>query len=332
MCYFPSIHTSGMPSGVYLSIYLLTILTGFPTNLLALYALIKKLKTKATPNCVLLLNLTVSDLCFLAFLPFKVAEAVAGQWPLPAPLCPLSGLFYFSTIYSSTLFLTAVSVERYLGVAYPIHYKLRRHSAYAAVASLGLWACSFAHCSIVYITEFQPYNNTEPDNGSHKNCYKNFTDVQLAILLPVRLELGIVLFLVPSLLTCFCYFGFMRIVISSPHIRRSKKQRAVGLVSATLAVFIVCFSPYNISHVVGFIQWEDPRWRDEALLLSTFNASLDPVIFYFSSSAVQRSCWGFLTRVERVCALPSVIRKVFYRESEKLGRAGPQEAVCCSRL
>ncbi|KAF7236500.1 Free fatty acid receptor 2 [Varanus komodoensis] len=317
--------------GTYLSIYLLTILTGFPTNLLALRALIQKIKTNATPNSVLLLNLTLSDLCFLAFLPFKVAEEISGGWTLPTFLCPLSGLVYFSTIYSSTLFLTAVSVERYLGVAYPIHYQLKRHSAYAVVASLGLWACSFAHCSIVYITEFQRDNYSLPSNHSSV-CYDNFTKEQLSILLPVRLELGVVLFLVPSLITCFCYFGFIRIVISSPHICRSKKQRAVGLVAATLSVFIICFSPYNVSHVVGFIQWENPEWRDQALLPSTFNASLDPIIFYFSSSAVQRSCWDFLTRIERIYVLPSLIRKLFCRDTETLGRAGPQELVTCSLL
>nr|XP_056703503.1 free fatty acid receptor 3-like [Euleptes europaea] len=313
--------------GLYLSIYLLTIITGFPTNLLALCALIKKLRTKATPNCVLLLNLTLSDLCFLSFLPIKAAEAIVGHWPLPQVLCPLSGLLYFSTIYSTTLFLTAVSVERYLGVAYPIQYKLRRHSAYAAVASLGLWACSFAHCSIVFITELHPANYSLPNV-----CYDNFTDGQRDLLLPARLELGIVLFLFPSLITFFCYCGFMRIVISSPHICRSKKRRAVGLVAATLAVFIICFSPYNVSHFVGFIQWKNPGWRDKALLLSTFNASLDPIIFYFSSTAVQNSCRGFLAQVKRACTLPPLVQKLFCKETEKLRKVSTREPVCCSKL
>ncbi|KAJ6663474.1 hypothetical protein lerEdw1_009553 [Lerista edwardsae] len=313
---------------LYLAIYLLTILTGFPTNLLALSALIQKLRTKATPNCVLLLNLTLSDLCFLAFLPFKVAEAIVGYWPLPSALCPLSGFFYFTTIYSSTLFLTAVSVERYLGVAYPIQYKLRRHSAYAAVASLGLWACSFAHCSIVVITELQREQSLLPN----ATCYTDFDEVQRRILLPFRLELGIVLFLVPSLITFFCYMAFMRIVISSPHICKSKKRRAVGLVGATLAVFVICFSPYNISHVVGFIIWKSPPWRDEALLFSTLNPSLDPIIFYFSSSAVQRSCWRFLRQLGQVCTLPSVVQKLFCKGSEKQEKMESSPQVSCSRL
>ncbi|XP_020670126.2 free fatty acid receptor 3 [Pogona vitticeps] len=314
--------------GLYLAIYVLTILTGFPTNLLALYALIQKLKTKATPNTILLLNLTLSDLCFLAFLPFKISEDVSGHWSLPNYLCPLSGLFYFSSIYSTTLFLTALSVERYLGVAYPVRYRLKRHLPYVVVASFGLWVCSFAHCSIVYITEFYPGNYSLINNS----CYKNFTKDQLAILLPVRLELGIVLFLVPSLITCFCYFGFMRIVITSAHIRRSKKQRAVGLVAATLAVFIICFSPYNVSHVYGFIQGDSPDWREEALLPSTFNASFDPFIFYFSSSAVQHSCWSFLTRIEQLFTLPPFIRKLFCPRTQKMGRTRSPELVSCSKL
>ncbi|XP_075763179.1 free fatty acid receptor 3-like [Pelodiscus sinensis] len=318
---------------LYLSIYLLTLLTGFPTNLLALHALIRKLRRKATPNCILLLNLTLSDLCFLAFLPFKVAEAVAGCWPLPAFLCPLSGLFYFSSIYSSTLFLTAVSVERYLAAAYPLRYKLRRRPAYAALASLGLWLCSLAHCSIVYVTELQPASEPANTTGA---CYDNFTPIQLRVLLPARLELGIVLFLVPSLLTSFCYCGFMWAVVSSPHISREKKQRAVGLVAATLAVFIICFTPYNVSHVVGFFQRANPAWRDKALLLSTFNASLDPIIFYFSSSAVQHSCCKFLARLWAVCAMPPLARKVLCRRTERLAPGGPQDQdrgqIYCSKL
>ncbi|XP_067317474.1 free fatty acid receptor 3-like [Anolis sagrei] len=316
----------------YLSIYVLAILTGLPTNLLALHALVKKLRTKATPNSILLFNLTLSDLIFLAFLPFKVSEQFVGHWALPLFLCPLSGLLYFSTIYTSTLFLTAVSVERYLGVAYPIHYRLRRHLVYVVVASLSLWTCCFGHCSIVYITEFHPYNFSPPVNFSNDLCYRNFTNEQLTILLPVRLELGIVLFLVPSLITCFCYFSFMRIVISSAHIRKSKKQRAVGLVAATLAIFIICFSPYNISHVVGFIKWESPEWRDEALIPSTFSASLDPIIFYFSSSAVQRSCWNFLSWAKRIFTLPSLIHKVFFGKTPSLRRPSPQESICSSKL
>ncbi|XP_041081832.1 free fatty acid receptor 2-like [Polyodon spathula] len=276
-----------------LTVYIVTLLTGWPSNLLALHAFYQKLRRKPTPGTIFLFNLTLSDLFFLTFLPFKTIEAAAGNiWSLPAYLCPLSGLFHYSTIYSSILFLTAVSVDRYLGVAFPFCYKMHRKPSYALAVSLFLWVCAFTHCSIVYITELRRDWSEAATNLSV--CYDNFTPQQLAVLLPVRLELGIILFCVPLLITCFCYCSFTWIVMSSAHLHKEKKRRAVGLVLATLAVFLICFTPYNVSHIVGYIQGSSPGWRDEALLFSTFNACLDPIIFYFSSTAVQQSCWTCL--------------------------------------
>ncbi|XP_075047402.1 free fatty acid receptor 2-like [Mixophyes fleayi] len=300
---------------MYLTIYIVTIVTGFPANLLALHALIRKLRIKATPNAILLFNLTISDLSFLTFLPFKVTEVLQGQWSMPSFLCPLSGLFYFSTIYSSTLFLTAVSVERYLGVAFPLKYKLYRKPSYAAAVSGFLWVCSFAHCSIVYVTEYHQASNA----SSRIVCYDNFTEKQMEVLLPFRLELGLVLFCFPFLITCFCYGSFIRILVSSPHIHRVKKQRAIGLVLTTLGVFAICFAPYNVSHLVGFVQKKNLSWREKALLLSTFNASLDPIIFYFSSTAVQHSCKCCLMRLN-ICHPNPTLHMIMEMQNGKLGQ------------
>lgn len=284
---------TGEGNALYLTVYIVTLLTGWPFNLLALHAFYQKLRRKPTPGTIFLFNLTLSDLFFLTFLPFKTIQVAAGNiWSLPAYLCPLSGLFHYSTIYTSILFLTAVSVDRYLGVAFPFCYKMHRKPAYALVVSLFLWVCAFSHCSIVYITEFSRDWSEVVTNSTV--CYDNFTEQQLSVLLPVRLELGIVLFCVPSLITSFCYCSFTWIVMSSAHLHKEKKHRAVGLVLATLAVFLICYTPYNISHIVGYIQGRNPGWREEALLFSTFNACLDPIIFYFSSTAVQQSCWRCL--------------------------------------
>uniref|UniRef100_H2ZSH4 G-protein coupled receptors family 1 profile domain-containing protein n=1 Tax=Latimeria chalumnae TaxID=7897 RepID=H2ZSH4_LATCH len=280
---------------VLIALYIMTLLTGLPANLLALYTFGTKVRTKPAPVDILLLNLTISDLIFLCFLPFKIIEAFNNMvWTIPYFLCPLSGFIYYSTIYISILFLTAVSVERYLGVAFPIKYKINRKPSYAVVTSVIFWVLAASHCSIVYIVQYQlPWNNTQ--NNSH--CYDNFNPEQLKILLPVRLELFVVLFCVPFLITLFSYINFVRIILCLPNIRRKRKQRAISLALSTLIIFIVCFSPYNISHVVGFVQGTSPKWRVDALVLSTINASLDPVIFYFSSSAVQKNCKHFLKRV-----------------------------------
>ncbi|KAM3872768.1 LOW QUALITY PROTEIN: free fatty acid receptor 2 [Diretmus argenteus] len=310
-------------TGLCLSVYVITFVTGFPANVLAFYTFSRKVRQKATPIDILLLNLTISDLLFLLFLPFKMQEVRNNMmWDMPYPLCPLSGFIFYMTIYNSTFFLTAVGVERYLGVAFPIQHSLKRRPLYAVAASIFFWIFSFIHLSIVFIMPFigsesssnvthgsgnvsayvgpDGVYNTLSDTsnfslGRHEPteqpgraevCYENFK-AQLKVLLPVRLELCLVLFCIPFLICSFCYINFIRILSRLQHIGRRRRLRAIGMALGTLLVFAVCFGPYNVSHIVGFITWRSPDWRDKALLCSTFNACLDPLIFYFSSAAVR---------------------------------------------
>ncbi|CAJ1062767.1 free fatty acid receptor 2-like [Xyrichtys novacula] len=289
-------------TGLCLSVYIITFVLGFPANILAFYTFCKKVRQKPTPIDILLLNLTISDILFLLFLPFKMHE-VSNRftWNLPYVLCPLSGFIFFMTIYNSTFFLTAISVERYLGVAFPIKHTLKRRPIYATAASIFCWIFNILHLSIVFIVPLIGDDNPSGPNGTISNapkrnvCYENFTPAQEKILLPVRLELCIVLFCIPFLICSFCYINFIKILSRLHHIDRRRRMRAIGMALGTLLVFALCFGPYNVSHIVGYVMWQSPKWRDKALLCSTFNACLDPLIFYFSSSALRGNV-GSMTR------------------------------------
>ncbi|KAM9299077.1 uncharacterized protein PAF06_016088 [Gastrophryne carolinensis] len=279
-----------------LAIYILTFITGLPSNLLAFYAFLVKVRKKPSPVDILLLNLTISDLLLLMFLPLKMKEILSKMvWDMPLFLCPLTGFCYFSSIYISTLCLTAVSIERYVGVAFPIKYKLHRKPQNAVFAIIIFWLVSCGHCTSIYIVHYCVPNNNVPSNITR--CYMDFSKEQLKILLPVRLEMAITLFFIPSIITLFCYINFIRILMCLPNIHKKRKQRAIGLAIATLANYCICFMPYNISHVVGFLLNQSPKWRAEALLLSTFNATLDPVIFYFTSATVRKTFTDFLAAI-----------------------------------
>ncbi|XP_068432109.1 free fatty acid receptor 3-like [Clinocottus analis] len=272
--------------------YIVTFLMGVPANIVAFCTFCCKVRRRAAPIDILLLNLTVSDLIFLAFLPVKMKEAADGMaWLLPYALCPFSGFLFYVTIYNSTLLLTAVSVERYLGVAYPLRYAVCRRPRYAVVASVLFWVVTSLNLSIVYIMPYAQWSRGKDNDSASASppptCYLNFTKAELDIVLPFRLELFLVLFCVPFLICCFCYVNFILILSRLPNIGRRRRLRAIGLALGTLVVFATCFVPYNASHVVGFARRESEDWRNVALLSSTFNACLDPVIFYFSSAAVR---------------------------------------------
>ncbi|XP_064236756.1 free fatty acid receptor 3-like [Aotus nancymaae] len=290
--YFPGNHWLSF------SVYLLAFLVGLPLNLLALVVFVGKLRRRPVAVDVLLLNLTASDLLLLLFLPFRMVEAASGMhWPLPFILCPLSGFIFFTTIYLTALFLAAVSIERFLSVAYPLWYKTRPRLGQAGVVSVACWLLASAHCSVVYVMEFS--RGTSHTRGTNGTCYLEFRKDQLAILLPVRLEMAVVLFVVPLLITSYCYSRLVWILGRAGSRRRQK--RVAGLVVATLLNFLFCFGPYNMSHVVGFIQDQSPTWRIYVMLLSTLNSCIDPFVYYFSSSAFQDDFHRLLGRLRGLC-------------------------------
>lgn len=398
-----------------LAIYALTFAVGFPANVFTFIILLAKMRRPRphphlTAADLLLLHLNTADLLVLLFLAFKTAEAAADMlWPFPKALCPIANFCFYSSIYLSTLFMAALSVERYFGVVFPHRYNRRRRLWRTMAASAALWVMALSHCSIVFVAEhyrefgvngsevdgqsglgfdeiktwgsgegnsthvdpaglkadesrcfgvggfrlggfgltkpmgtdvpnasaagvaapshatnpihsisspetdldisplrFSPFttpntphipttaprtpSETQPQWGYR--CYDQFSPTQLRFVLPLRLELFLVLFLLPFAVTVFCYVRLIRALLTRPHIPPQKKYRTVGLAVATMVSFGVCFGPYNLSHVVGFVQQRSPTWRPYVLLLCTLSAALDPFIFYFSSSAVHRAVSG----------------------------------------
>lgn len=300
-----------MVSGlVILSVFILTFLIGLPANVLALLAFVKKLRERATLTDILLLNLTLSDLLFLLFLPIKMYEAASEmQWLLPIYLCPVTTFIFFSTIYTSSVLLMSVSVDRYLCVAFPVHYKVYQKPLYGIICSIIIWITTLTHLCFVYVVEHLSEGESQGDNVTH-DCYNNFTQSQLDVVLPMRLELCVVLYILPLIICTLCYARFILILKRTASLNGGKRRRAVGMAVGTLLVFVVSFLPYNLTHVIGYIINDNVTWRDDVLLLAAANTVFDPIIFYFSSAGFQGNLKNLLRlRARTSCpgnALPTV--------------------------
>ncbi|XP_062386108.1 free fatty acid receptor 3-like [Sardina pilchardus] len=278
-----------------LCVYILTFILGFPANILAFRTFCIKLRHEPTPMDILLLNLSISDLIFLTFLPLKMKEAADDmEWNMSYFLCKVSNFSFFFCIYISALFLTAVAVERYLAVIFPFQYLAWRRPCYTVIVSVLIWLLTAINMSMASILFPHP-DNVTADNASFaaplvpQHRCKEYPHDQQKIIIFWRFELFLVLFLTPFLICCFCYINLIRVLSRLPKITRKHRLRAVGMAVVTLLVFTVCFAPYNISHVVGYVHGKTEGWRDLALMFTTLNACLDPMIFYFSSSTVREA-------------------------------------------
>ncbi|XP_051520730.1 free fatty acid receptor 2-like [Myxocyprinus asiaticus] len=274
-------------SCVSMVVYIFTFMLGLPANLLVLFVYIRKArKHGATPNVVYALNLCLANLALVSWMPVKVAETVYQGWALPTELCIVYSFFIFFSLYGSSLLLTAVVVGRYLSIAYPITYKLYRRARTSCFVSGILWAVVLLHMGFAYLAEGGGhFVSLSEQNVS--TCYENFTQEQLNILVPVRLEMALLLFLVPLVLSAFCTLRCL-VLVRHSYLPSGSKRRVLAIALSTLAVFVVCYGPYNVSHIVGFVLYTNVEWRSEAMLSSSCNVFLEPVVMLMLSSWTPR--------------------------------------------
>ncbi|XP_075995244.1 free fatty acid receptor 3 [Genypterus blacodes] len=290
-----------------LTVYFFTFLLGLPANLLVLFVYVRKARKRgATPNVVYALNLCVANLALVAWLPVKAMETLVQEWRLPALVCPFYSFFLFSSLYGSCLFLTAVTVGRYLSIAFPIIYKRYRSARLSCFISAALWAVVFLHLSGGLVVEGGAHFVSTSDNSSA--CFDHFNPSQLAVLLPLRLEMAIVLYLLPLMVTSFCTLRCVTLVWRS-NLPLSGKRRVLVVALSTLAVFVVCYAPYNASHIVGFAIDDNVPWRRDAILTSACNVFLEPVVMLMLSPAVSRGIMGRMCGRESLYSRAEGVRR-----------------------
>lgn len=287
---------------VAITVYTFTFLLGLPANLLVLFVYMRKAcKRGATPNVVYALNLCLANLALVVWLPVKAMETVLQDWTLPAAICLIYSFFLFSSLYGSCLFLTAVTVGRYLSIAFPIIYKRYRRARLSCFICVALWALVLLHLGFALVAEGGAHFVST--KGDASVCYDHFNASQLAVLLPLRLEMAIVLFLLPLIVTSFCTLRCVTLVWHS-NLRPVGKRRVLAVALSTLAVFVVCYAPYNTSHIVGFVLQENVNWRKYAMLTSSCNVFLEPVVMLMLSPAVSRGIVG------RICGQQSHFSRI----------------------
>ncbi|XP_039668086.1 chemokine XC receptor 1-like [Perca fluviatilis] len=218
---------------VFFSIVITLSLTG---NILVLVILALYENLKSLTN-MFILNLTISDLVFTTGLPFWAIYHVWG-WLFSEVLCKIVTFVFFTGFYSSILFLTIMTIYRYLAVVHPLSglstLKLSRSTG--VYVSFLLWIVSIgaAMPSLLYSTLVSIPHKDEHSVGCE---YKD----------PVWKRIGIfqqnIFFLVALAVMAFCY---IRILWKITRTRSHTKNRAVKLVFCIVAVFFLGWVPYNL--------------------------------------------------------------------------------------
>uniref|UniRef100_G3NT65 Si:cabz01093077.1 n=1 Tax=Gasterosteus aculeatus TaxID=69293 RepID=G3NT65_GASAC len=227
--------------------YSLVFVLGVIGNGLVVCVLVKhRHKTNLTDMC--LFNLAVSDLVFVFTLPFYSHYSVVGEWPFGDFLCRFASGSHTLGFYSGTLFVTLMSVDRYLAIVHAVAAMRARTLRYGIIASTAIWVISvtmalpgvtFASLEIDVNDNSSQCQPLYPDD-SHRfwKLLRNFSEntVGLFLCLPIMI---------------FCYVKILIVLSKS---RNAKKDKAVKLIFTVVGVFVVCWVPYNVTVFLQTLQ------------------------------------------------------------------------------
>ncbi|XP_076021764.1 P2Y purinoceptor 8 [Genypterus blacodes] len=242
--------------------------------------------TPKTPSIIFMINLTLTDLALGTALPFQIAYQLQGyNWNLGPSMCRFLTLVFFTNMYCSILTMTAIGIDRYLGIVRPMRFRdTKNRKSVAVIGCVVMWG--------VVLSVLYPLMTTDltfhiPELGI-TTCF----DVLKRTMLPSTLSWAaflfttiFILFLLPFCVTTFCYISVIRKLARDS--KTAQKKKAVRLAITVLLVFTLCFAPSNIlllTHTVLRLFYGRSIYvaYKLCLSLSCLNSCIDPFIYYFA--------------------------------------------------
>ncbi|XP_060911440.1 lysophosphatidic acid receptor 6-like [Labrus mixtus] len=286
---------------LYSSVFSVVFVIGLFFNMVAVYIFGCTLKLR-NETTTYMMNLVVSDSLFVLSLPFRIVYFVQREWLFGSVLCKISVALFYINMYSSILFLTCISVDRFLAIVHPFRSQTIRTKRNAKLACCTVWVLVLSGG----ITTGFLLDTTSPKNAnsSAHYCFENYSKKQWkAELSKVVVFIETVGFIIPLLLNVSCSAMVLRTLGKPQAISRGgnlNKTKILRMIIVHLLLFCFCFIPYNVnlifyalvrSNILKGCDAEDVvrTIYPIALCIAVTNCCFDPVIYYFTSETIQSS-------------------------------------------
>lgn len=281
-------------------VYSLVAAVSIPGNLFVLWVLVRHIGP-SSPSVIFMINLSVTDLLLASVLPFQIYYHCNGHhWVFGVALCNAVTVIFYANMYSSILSMTFISVDRFLGVVYPLSSARWRRRRYAYSACAISW--------LLLILALFPLARTDLTYKVEDLGIITCFDVLQWNMLPGKLAWALflftlftVLFFIPFLITVACYTATILRLLrhQDPDNLRGQRRRSVCLAFVVLLAFVTCFAPNNfvlLVHMVARLFYRQSYYHvyKLTLCLSCLNNCLDPFVYYFASREFQLRLRGYL--------------------------------------
>ncbi|XP_043927210.1 P2Y purinoceptor 2 [Protopterus annectens] len=275
--------------------YGIVFIAGLILNAVALHTFLFRMK-QWNACTTFMFNLAVCDTLYVISLPLLVYYyGNRNQWPFSAPLCKIVRFLFYTNLYCSILFLSCISIHRFLGICFPVqslHWGKVRN---AQIISIVVWTIvvicqapvlSFVSTGVVRnITVC--HDTARRENFDRFIIYTSFNQI--------------LLFCIPFavVLVCYCLMAnrLMKPSKVGPSHSKSKKK-SIRMIIIVLTVFIVCFLPFHITRTLYYsfrsldINCKTVNAVNLAYKitrpLASVNSCLDPILYFLAGQKYRK--------------------------------------------
>ncbi|TNM89644.1 hypothetical protein fugu_003878 [Takifugu bimaculatus] len=245
-------------------------------------------------STVLIFNLAVADFLLITVLPLRASYYYARlTWRFGEAMCNICLFMLAMNRTGSTVFLMAIAGDRYMRVVHPHHPINSLSVPKAACAALGLWLITIAMTAHVFSLEHANTTYCESfmvDTEPHHNLSWHKFEFLFS-------------FLIPLVMILYCTVRIVSKLRRGQLGQHAKIKKALWLLMVVVVLFTICFFPSNLMQVLIWIKTH--KYADLpvsefcpalegvtngfflSISLTYFNSVLDPIIYYFSSPAIQ---------------------------------------------
>ncbi|NXR69531.1 PAR2 protein, partial [Rhadina sibilatrix] len=206
---------------------------------------------------------------------------LGNQWLFGDYLCRTMVAFFYGNMYSSILFLTCISLERYISIAHPFLWKGSSWVRGKVGICVGIWLVVGLGISPLLLRShthnIPSLNVTTCHDVLDKETQRFFGYYFLSL---VGLGFGL-----PFVLTTVSYGCILARLLA----KRGSHGQVARVLALVLLVFILCFTPSNVMLFIHYLL--EPTGCNNGtyvsyalvLALSACNTCFDPFIYFYVS-------------------------------------------------
>ncbi|XP_067299217.1 chemerin-like receptor 2 [Pseudorasbora parva] len=292
-------------------------------------------KSKRTVNSVWLQNLAIADFVFVLSLPFSIDYVLRDfHWLFGKTMCKLNSFVCTMNMYASVLFLTVLSLDRYISLVHLSWSERFRNVRRAWWVCALIWStsCCLSCPALIF-----------RDVTQHKGkivCFNNFHDesrhmiaVRHIALVSLRTTVG---FLLP--------FATITVsgVLLAVKMRQSNSVRLTSFsrtVSAVILAFFLCWVPFHTFSLMELSMHHTTYLHSVLIVgfplatsLAFFNSCINPILYVLLTKKVRKLVWRSCLNFTK-SSLRELSQSVSATELESaLASCSPEEPMASSSI